>query len=385
VQAKPITAGALAAAGSGSGDGAPAEAVQQALAGVGGDAALVLFFPSNLDPDTAAQRAAGTAGGVPLAGMTGSGAIAPGGAIEHGASAIAFARGARIGIGHTRGAGRALARAARHAAAEALRSVGVGYAITLLLFLDTRSGDQADAVAGAYAAAGPRVPLVGGGAGGDEPAQIIGSSAYRDSVVAVAIGTERPAGVGHAHGCRPRGAPAIATRSDGRYLYELDGRPAAEVYLERLGYAGADLGREEFHALSVTHPLAQPELNGSSRLRHVLDRGPAGSLECATHIPPNAAVDFTHQSPGDIVDSSGRAVCNALANLGVQPRAALVFDCAGRKRAVADSLALEVDGIMAAFGDEPPPMAGLFSHGEVFRLRGAKGDRNHAVVVATFA
>lgn len=385
MQAKPIMAGPLAAVGSGAGDEASAEAVREALEGVGGDAAIVLFFPSKLDPDRAAQRAAAAAGGVPLAGMTGNGSIASGSAIERGASAIAFARDTHVGIGLTHSAGRGLTRAARHAATEALRSIDPGLEITLLLFLDTRSGDQADAVAGAYAAAGPRVPLAGGGAGGDEPAQIVGQSACRDSVVAVALGTERPAGVGHAHGCRPRGAPAIVTRSDGRYLYELDGRPAVAVYLERLGYAGAELGREEFLALAVTHPLAQPELNGSSRLRHVLDRGPQGSLECATHIPANAAVDFTHQSPREIVDSSGRAVHNALANLTGPPRAALVFDCAGRKRAVADSLALEVDGIRAAFGEQPPPMAGLFSHGEVFRLRGAKGDRNHAVVVAAFS
>ena len=68
-------------------------------------------------------------------------------------------------------------------------------------------------------------------------------------------------------------------RSTGRLLYELDGRPAAEVYLERHGLAGADLGREEFEALAVTHPLAQPELNGSSRLRHVLGWEPQISLE----------------------------------------------------------------------------------------------------------
>ncbi len=178
---------------------------------------------------------------------------------------------------------------------------------------------------------------------------------------------------------------SIATRTKGRLLFELDGRPAVDVYLERHGLAGVELGSEEFSALAVTHPLAQPELNGSSRLRHVLGRGPEGGLELSTHIPVDAAVDFTAQVPGDIVEASGRAVRNALARLGGAPRAALVFDCAGRKRAVADSLKLEVEGIIAGFGGDPPPLAGTFSHGEIYRLRGAKGDRNHAVVVAAFA
>ena len=384
MQTQPPASTTLAAAASGRGEDAPERTVAEAIAGLGGEAALVLAFPSEIDGPRAAQAAAAAAGRVPLAGMTGSGSIGRDGAIEHGCSALAFAAGTPFGLGIARGAGRNLRGAARRATSEAIRAVSPGLELTVLLFLDTRSGDQAEAVAGAYAAAGPSVPLVGGGAGGDEPAQILGRSAHSDAVVAVAIGGERHAGVGQAHGCRFHGAPSIATRTDGRFLYELDGRPAAEVYLERHGLAGADLGREEFAALAVTHPLAQPELNGSSRLRHVLGRAPEGGLECATHIPANAAIDFTQQSPEDIVDSSGRAVRNALERAGSPARAALIFDCAGRKRAVADSLKHEVSGITAAFGGEPPPLAGLFSHGEVFRLRGAKGDRNHAIVVAAF-
>ena len=379
------TASTLAAAGGAAGKRSAGEALRHALEGLGDEASFALLFPSNIDPARATADAAGVAGDVPLAGMTASGAITAGGAIEEGCAAIAFGRGLRAGFGVAAEAGRGLERAAERATAEALAAVGTRRNVTVMLFLDTRSGDQALAVAGAYDVAGPRIPLVGGGAGGDEPAQIHGSDCHRDAVVAVAVASELPAGVGHAHGCRSRSTPAIATRTEGRYLYELDGRPAIDVYLERLGYAGADLGREEFGALAVTHPLAQPELNGSSRLRHVLGRGPEGSLECATHIPPNAAIDFMEQSPADIVESAGRAVENALAGLSGPPRAALVFDCAGRKRAVADSLALEVESLEAGFGAQAPPLAGLFSHGEVFRLRGAKGDRNHAVVVAAFA
>ena len=379
------TTSTLAAAGGAKGEGSAGEAVSAALEGLAGDARFVLCFPSNIDPDRASAAAAEAAGSVPLAGMTGSGAITAGKAIEEGCTAIAFGAGVRAGFGISRGAGRGLQQAAKHAAAEALTGVGTRERVTLLLFLDTRSGDQALAVAGAYEVAGPRIPLVGGGAGSDEPAQMLGAGCHRDSVIAVAIAAEEQTGVGHAHGCRSRSTPAIATRAEGRYLYELDGRPAGDVYLERLGYAGADLGREEFAALAVTHPLAQPELNGTSRLRHVLGRGPEGGLECATFIPPNAAIDFMEQSPADIVESADRAVQTALNGMSGPPRAALIFDCAGRKRAVADSLALEVEALEAGFGSDPPPMAGIFSHGEVFRMRGAKGDRNHAVVVAAFA
>lgn len=381
----PTIVGAFAAAGSASGEGSVERAAGAALSDLGEEPSLLMAFTSDLDAERAATDLGRRAGRVPLAGMTGSGVIGPGGAIQEGCVALAFGSGVGAGVGIARDAGRDLERAAAEATEEALAGTG-GEQRTVILMLDTRSGDQARAVAGAYAAAGPEIPIVGGGAGGDEPHQYADGRALQDSVVAVAIGGAHPSGIGLAHGCRERGTPAIATRAEGRYLYELDGRPAAEVYLERLGYEGLDLGREDFAALAVTHPLAQPELNGQSRLRHVLGRGPEGGLECATHIPANAAVEFTHQSPADIVAASSRSVGMAVDALDPPaPEATLVFDCAGRKGAVAGALGDQVAGLLEPLGTEPPPFAGVFSHGEICRTRGAKGDRNHAVVVAAFA
>jgi hypothetical protein len=191
--------------------------------------------------------------------------------------------------------------------------------------------------------------------------------------------------MGIAHGCARIAVPSIVTESDDRWLQQLDGRPAETVYLEKLGLSGAQLGNAEFEALAACHPLAQPELSGQVRLRHVLARGEHGSLRCATPLPANSAVEFTVQQPEWIVRSAFEAVSAALAPLdGVPPRAALVFDCAGRKRALGGALRDEVAAVVGSFGAHTPPLAGLYTHGEIGRLRGAKGDRNHAVVVVAF-
>ncbi|MBA2507067.1 MAG: FIST C-terminal domain-containing protein, partial [Thermoleophilaceae bacterium] len=193
-----------------------------------------------------------------------------------------------------------------------------------------------------------------------------------------------PVGVGIGDGCSRRPVPAIVTRAEGQLVQQIDGRPAVEVYLERLGVAETDV--EDFHAFAVEHPLAQPELSGDVRLRHVRDRDEDGALVMATHIPANAAVQFTDQSPLAIVRSAWNAVEGALAPLAGEPaRAALAFDCGGRRSALGDALPQEADAIRSSFGPEPPPVAGLFTHGEVGRVRGAKGDRNHALVVVAFA
>lgn len=360
---------------------AAADAVARASSGIGQEPTVTVLFSSGIPGTDVAEAVGGVKGTGPVVGMTGNGVIGGARALDHGASALALA-GGRTGIGVRRDASGRVGAAAKEATAEAIARSGGDPGLVILL-LDSRSGDQADAVAGAYEAAGPGVPLVGGAGGGAEPAQFVGGECIEDAVVAVALATG-DIGIGHAHGCRVTGDPAIATRSDGRTLQELDGRPAAEVYLENLGMGGTQLSDQEFEQLAVTHPLAQPELRGDARLRHILERGPDGSLICATHIPPNAAIEFTHQTPADIVEACDRAVSMSLAEAGGQlPAAALVFDCAGRKRAVAGSLAAEVERISGAFGPHTPPLAGVFSHGEVSRIRGAKGDRNHAVVVAS--
>ena len=179
--------------------------------------------------------------------------------------------------------------------------------------------------------------------------------------------------------------PSIVTRAQRRTILQLDGRRADQVYLEKLGRMDEALSDEQFEALAVNHPLAQPELSGDMRLRHVLGRTADGGLRCATAIPVNAAVAFTEQTADEIVTSAGEAVADALLPLGGrQARAAMVFDCAGRKRALGGELAREVEAIIDSF-DEPTPFAGVYTHGEIGRVRGAKGDLNHAVVVVTFA
>jgi hypothetical protein len=372
---------AIAGAGAASGDDAAARAVREATAGLDSPE-LVLVFPTGVDAARAAAGAAEAAGGARVAGITGGGAIGSDGAIEIGCSAVAFDRTVQAGVGIARGARQGLEAAAARAVHEALAEVEAAPGRTaVLLLLDTRTGDQADAIAGAYGVAGPMVPLAGGAAGGQEPAQLIGGESLTGAVIAVALVAPRAIGIGNAHGCRMKGAPSIVTQAEGRMVLELDGKPAAEAYLEAHGMGGARLSDAEFEALAVTHPLAQPELSGDARIRHVLRRSGDG-LECATHIPPNAAIEYTDEMPDDIVEACPRAVRRALARLdGRRPRAAIVFDCAGRKRAVAGSLSHEVAALHGAFADPRPPTAGLFTHGEIARVRGAKGDRNHAIVV----
>jgi hypothetical protein len=380
----------MAGAGFATGSGAVTAAVEQALAALDGvRPSVVLAFPTAADDLAADVALAQTLTAAPLVGMTGNAVLSAGGATEQACSVLALAEPVQASVRVETQVSANPREAGRRAVGSALSAIdsSVGSRV-LLMFVDTRSGDQAEVIEGAYLAAGPSVPLAGGAAGGPDPFQIGEGKTYTDSVVAVAITTPGPIGVGVAHGCSPRSAPSIVTKADGRTVLQLDGRRAEDVYLEKLGLADRVLQDWEFEAVSVVHPLAQPELSGDVRLRHVLGRTPEGGLECATHLPANAAVEFTDEEPDGIVVSAWDAVTLAQKKLGGEPtRAALIFDCAGRKRALAvhgEELNREAGTLIRSLGDTPPPLAGLYTHGEIGRVRGAKGDRNHAVVVVAF-
>jgi hypothetical protein len=375
----------IATAGAATGPAAVGEACQAAVEGLPGDPGLLLAFTSgerDFARDVAEMSEA--AGGAPHAGMTGKGLFGPTGPLDEGCVAMAFGTQVSAAVSASREASGNLRTAGHDCTADALERLG-GEADIVLLLIDSTRGDIADTVSGAYEAAGPSVPLAGGAAGGSEKRHFHNGEVSSDSVVAVALRSEGPVGMANTQTCKTRGTPSILTRSSGQLVEEIDGRPAEEVYLEQLGFSGLAFDDDEFEAMAITHPIAQPELHGDFRLRHVLGRTEQGAIVLGTGIPESAVIEFTELDFAELLGSGESSVRTALGALGgADPKAAIVFDCAGRRRALREGIPQEVDAIMAALGDPTPPVVGLYTHGEVARLRGAKGDRNHAVVTVAF-
>ena len=126
--------------------------------------------------------------------------------------------------------------------------------------------------------------------------------------MAVALESARPIAVASTQSCRVRGVPAIVTRSEGQRVSEIDGRPAQDIYLEQIGFSGIPLEDDEFEAVAITHPVAQPELHGDRRLRHVLGAQRGGSLTVGTHIPAGAAIEFTEAEPSELLESASASI-----------------------------------------------------------------------------
>ena len=362
-------------AGSASADGthASAVAVERAIAELGREPELVLIFPAGaLDPDAVVLEAQEAAQGARVAGMTGTASIGADGLIQTGCSAIAFSSSLCAGVGAVKA--RDPRTAGRDAVAKALAEVDDASHHVVLLFVDSECGDQAEVVAGAYSVTGGTIPLAGGAAGGPACAQFGEGRALSHGVVAVAIGGTTPIGVGIAHGCVPRGAPSIVTRSDGTNVLQLDGRPAQDVYFEKLGVDGMDVEDDEFDVLAMVHPLAQPELSGGMRPRYVRARSADGGLVCATSIERNAPIQICDQTPDTVVESARAAVEDALSQLHGPAEAAVVFDCAGRSAWFGGALVQrELEALTDAFAEpSAQPRRRLHARGN---RKDARGER----------
>jgi len=117
----------------------------------------------------------------------------------------------------------------------------------LVLLCDGIAGNPHEVVRGAYSVAGAGVPLVGGFAGDDlefrrtyqfhGPAGSGTVELLDDAVVGVALDSERPLGIGVAHGWHRTEPGMIVTRSTGGRILEIDRKPALDVLAQRLGVA----------------------------------------------------------------------------------------------------------------------------------------------------
>jgi hypothetical protein len=380
----------FAASGVADGPDAVRDAVSAALDELGRSASFVLVFPpATLQPQTVVEQANAAASGVPWAGMSSDGVIAAGAVARSGCAALAFGDDVAVGVGLGEGASHDSRGVARRAAAAACAGADAGSSQALLLLLyDAEAGLHAELVAGAYEVVGPRVRLAGGGANaplgsGSEPVQFARGRACRNSVVAVALVTRAPVAIGIGHGCELGTLPAIVTRSEGRRILGLDGRPAEDAYLEAIGHDRARVSDSEFERIATLHPLVQLELSGRVRPRHVRGRAPGGGLLCAGAIPEDAAVAFAEQSPEGVRSSALTALRDALAQLPGPARAVLVFACAARRAVLGIEPQAEVEALASALGSGP--LVGLYTRGEIARTRGASGDLNHAIVIIAFA
>lgn len=351
---------------------------------------VVVFASDDHDLDELVSGIATASPDVPIVGCTTAGEITATSAGSTGL--VVFALG---------GEGFSVATAAVKDAASDLRGAGgrvaevalsgcEGEHQVLLLLTDGLSGDQQEVVRGAYAVAGAAVPLVGGCAGDDlrmkRTRQIHNRDVLTDAVVAVALGSDAPMGIGVQHGWRKVGEPMVVTRVSGTRVQSLDDRPALDAYLERLSPPPeVHTDRAAFTHFAQTHPLGLEKRNGEA-IRFVADADfEQRELVCIAEVPEGGLAYLMEGDIESVLSATDNACRDALMQLGGSaPVGFLAFDCVARRGILgAEGLDQEVVRLSAnSFG---APLAGFYTYGEFARTEGVNGFHNQTLVVLALA
>lgn len=352
---------------------------------------LVVFCSDSYDLGALLAGIAEAAQGAAVVGCSTAGEIATSGPAD--ASVVVSALG---------GDGFEVATAAATGVAARLRAAGAEVAAAarpvegkphqvLLLLTDGLAGDQQEIVRGAYGVVGAGVPLVGGCAGDDlkmrTTFQLHGTEVLRDSIVAAAISSDAPFGIGVHHGWRTVGEPMIVTRSGGNRVHTLDDRPALDVYLDRLG-APEEARRDPaaFTKFALTHPLGLARRSGEPQVRFVAEADFADrSLGCIAEVPQGGVTWFMEGDAESVLHATDRACGDALAALGgARPLGLLAFDCIARREVLGEpGIRNEIERVAEVAGGAP--VAGFYTYGEIARTHGISGFHNQTLVVLAVA
>jgi hypothetical protein len=360
-------------------------AAEQALGGR--DAALLIVFAT--DAYEARDLLAGVneaSEGAPLVGCSTAGELSDQGPAD---SSVVVAAIGGDGFDVATASGLDSSSGLRAAGAAAARCHGElpeGGNRVMVLLSDGRSGDQAEVIRGVHEEVGSGLPLAGGCAGdavrSEGTFQLHGDRVHGDSVVAAAIRSDGPIGLGWSHGWENVGEPVLVTRSSGNRIDELDDGPALDRYLDHFEAPEAVRGdAEAFSEWARLHPLGLGRRRTGQQPARCVNAADfeKRALICTAEVPQGGLAWFMRGDVASVLNSTRNACAQALIGFdGAPPLGMLAFNCIGRRGILGpDGIRREADLIGECSG---APFAGFYTLGEIARTRGVNAVHSQTLV-----
>lgn len=274
---------------------------------------------------------------------------------------------------------RTITEAATHLSATALQK----FSHPSLIILSTsimETGAMLDGetlIRGIEKAIGPHVNLFGGMAGDDM--SFTGTHVFTNNwssgygVAAIVFNEEKIKMYGVAlSGWKSIGVSRTVTKSKKNLLYEIDGKPALEMYLRFLGedFDSTQDQTKFFDSIGLHYPL-QIERKG----REPMMCNPMGynkeenALVLESDVEECASFRFSTPPDFDIVETVVQKAKEIRSVNDVDADAVLIFSCASRLSALGPLAQYENDGLAAVWN---APMAGFYTYGEFGRAINGK-------------
>lgn len=231
----------------------------------------------------------------------------------------------------------------------------------------------------------PGVAISGGLAayGGAVRTTVVADAPAAPGVIA-AVGfysTSLKVGCGSLGGWDPFGPERQITRSQGNVLFELDHRPALDLYRQYLGEHAAGLP-----ATGLLFPLAvRPAESGPAVVRTILSVDEtAGSITFAGDLPVGHVARLMKANFDRLIDGAQGAARLGTERLGDKVELAILVSCAGRRMVLQQRTEEELEAVRDVV--EGAPMVGFYSLGEL-SPSGLVGCElhNQTMTITTFA
>jgi hypothetical protein len=157
------------------------------------------------------------------------------------------------------------------------------------------------------------------------------------------------------------GPERLITKSIANVLYELDGKPALDIYKMYLGeYA------DELPGSGLLFPLSiRTDKAGHSLVRTILSvNAEERSLTFAGNMPEGAYARLMKANFDRLIEGASDAAQNSMSNKTNTPELALLISCVGRKLVLDQRIEEEVEVVKAVYGNKTA-IAGFYSYGEI--------------------
>lgn len=233
----------------------------------------------------------------------------------------------------------------------------------------------------------PSGVVVTGGLAGDadrfERTWVIKDAAPRsDAICAVGFyGDAIHVGHGSMGGWDIFGPERLVTRSEGNVLYELDGKPALQLYKEYLGERASELP-----ASALLFPLALRENNRSenSLVRTVLSVDETNqSMTFAGDIPEGCLAQLMRANYDRLIDGAGEAALMTRNGNGrVVLTLSIAISCVGRRLVLGERTEEELEATLDVL-PEQTRQVGFYSYGELSPYASGKCELHNQTMTLT--
>lgn len=258
---------------------------------------------------------------------------------------------------------------------RALKAAGREGEVPAMVLIASSPGSEELVIQGIDDVLGPRVPVIGGSSGDNSISgkwgQFANGEVFANAVVVTVFFPSTEIVFGYHSGYEPTKIKGVVTKSTGRTVFEINGRPAARVYNEWTGGLISDFLLTGGNILSTTTFSPLGLKSGTSgkisyyRLSHIQKVYADGSLALFANIPEGSEITLMSSNGDTLVRRAGELATAFMETYSVSRDdviGAMFVYCAGCMLAIPGRMNDVVSGINSAI--DGVPFIGTYTFGE---------------------